>query len=380
MRILDRLEQLARWPLAARVRVALLCFLAANLLLLFVVSLFSRLSAVTIVDQLGASQLVRLLSVSALCATALGLMSYPVERKNPGSGIYAVTVAVVLSGFATAAFILLGLFSAFPWATLIAVAGFGFAVFKKRLVWMVISAVLVALGIYSLLIVSGHAVYRELIIGGGPGAAGNPAHWMLFHWSTTGVAAIVAIWFIGVILGKWHERERALLIESETDALTTLLNRRSFFRRCNEIFDRRSHADQPVSVALFDLDHFKQINDRHGHDAGDATLVEVAKTIRRAVREGDIVARFGGEEIVVVLPGCNLQRACDILERCRSAISELVISNASRKGVFHVTTSIGVTCAPNYFHESIEELIRHADEALYRAKDTGRNRIVVWGN
>lgn len=379
MGTLDKLQQLAHWPLVARVRVGLLCFLAAELLFLVVILLFREFSTPTTLNEPTAALLVQVLLFSFLGTAALIGASFRVERLSPESPIFAAIVAGLISIVATFIFVLLGIFSAFAWAAMIAVAAFGFTVFDKRFVWSVLGIIICGLAVYSILLVMGSVDYHELLYLGAPASRESLGRWLLFQWSTTGIAGVFAIWFIGVILEKWHAREGALQYESETDALTELLNRRSFFRRCADLLAHPSRADQPVSVALFDLDHFKLINDHHGHDAGDATLVEVARTICRVVREDDLVARFGGEEIVVVLPGCNLPRACDILERCRLAIANLTIHGANADNEFHVTTSIGLTCAPNYSHEEIETLIQHADEALYQAKSGGRNRIVVWG-
>lgn len=153
--------------------------------------------------------------------------------------------------------------------------------------------------------------------------------------------------------------------QATTDALTRLVNRRAL----RVAHDRaRAHGDRP-SLLLCDLDHFKQLNDTHGHDAGDAALVAFADVLRASVRPEDIPARVGGEEFAVLLPDTNADEAATVAERIRTAQARELGARPS------TTVSIGV--AGPSATPGLEDLLRRADEALYAAKDAGRDTVVV---
>ncbi len=156
---------------------------------------------------------------------------------------------------------------------------------------------------------------------------------------------------------------------SRTDPLTGLANRRPFDERLEEnlsLADRHEHA---VCVIMADLDFFKQVNDRFGHDQGDAVLRSCADILRSKTRKEDLAARFGGEEFVILLPSTTCKDAISLANRLRKAVSEIIVlPDLSR-----VTISMGV--AQYKRGESGEELLKRADEALYMAKKTGRNRV-----
>ena len=155
-------------------------------------------------------------------------------------------------------------------------------------------------------------------------------------------------------------------ILAETDQLTQIPNRRRVTADLtNAVMTSRSDGNA-VSVALFDIDHFKRVNDTFGHQMGDEVLKRVAETATAAVRAGDIVGRFGGEEFVIVLPNTTAKTAMLIAERVRMAIEKAGTTPA-------VTISVGV--AERTQKEDVESLLRGADQALYLAKREGRNTV-----
>jgi two-component system cell cycle response regulator len=159
---------------------------------------------------------------------------------------------------------------------------------------------------------------------------------------------------------------------SVTDGLTELANRRHFQDRLHEEFRRAQRYDDPLSLMLVDLDHFKAVNDTHGHQLGDEVLRAVAACLREAVRETDFVARYGGEEFAVILPKTHLGGALTVAERISAEVRRL------RLGVdrsLTVTASLGVSSYPSRAVTTPEQLVRTTDQALYRAKSEGRNRI-----
>jgi diguanylate cyclase (GGDEF)-like protein len=170
-------------------------------------------------------------------------------------------------------------------------------------------------------------------------------------------------------------REKSLKLERESqeDALTGLANRRSFNERLAAEIEVAHAAGQPLTVAIADLDHFKAINDRLGHVVGDKALREIAVLMRRACRPSDLVARIGGEEFALVLPGMSREGGLDFCERLRRAVEEHGWSRIHPQ--LKVTLSIGL--AEGDGNGPIEELVQTADEKMYRAKSAGRNQVMA---
>jgi diguanylate cyclase len=156
---------------------------------------------------------------------------------------------------------------------------------------------------------------------------------------------------------------------SNTDALTGLANRRSLeaFLRSAQI--AAMEAGNPLSIVMIDIDHFKNFNDSFGHQVGDQVPGLVARVLRESVRECDLAARYGGEELMAVLPDANLDNCVDVAERVRRRISDARLTlRATGEAISSITVSIGV--------ESADALIERCDRALYEAKRAGRNRTV----
>ena len=163
---------------------------------------------------------------------------------------------------------------------------------------------------------------------------------------------------------------------AKTDTLTGLPNRRAleeFFRAAQMA---AMESGEPLSVLLIDIDHFKKFNDNFGHGVGDQVLRLMASVLRERVRENDLPARYGGEELIAVLPGAELATCEVVAERIRRAISEARITRRSTGELLPtITVSIGV--GQFRMGESMAELIERCDRALYRAKGAGRNRVVT---
>jgi len=164
----------------------------------------------------------------------------------------------------------------------------------------------------------------------------------------------------------------ALRQQATHDGLTGLLNRNSILGKLEEEIYRSERNAGPVAVVMADLDRFKSINDTHGHLAGDAVLLEAARRLKTTSRAYDAVGRYGGEEFLTVLPGCGMADAWRQSERLREAIAGEPFPVEG--GVLKVTCSFGLACSDT---TPVTRLVRTADEALYLAKDAGRNRIGV---
>ncbi len=167
---------------------------------------------------------------------------------------------------------------------------------------------------------------------------------------------------------------RRLEVLAHTDPLTEVLNRRALTERLVAEMERVKRYESTMSFLLIDLDHFKRVNDTHGHLVGDDVLMEVASLLQRAVRAVDVVARYGGEEFVIVLPETGVVGATAFAERIRELIESHAFTQV-RGQPLRLTTSVGVACYPVPGVETVEDLFAAADQALYRAKAEGRNRV-----
>jgi len=173
-----------------------------------------------------------------------------------------------------------------------------------------------------------------------------------------------------------QEKNRMLEELSKKDGLTDLYNRRYFQERVTEEFSRARRYDFPMSFIIFDIDHFKKINDTHGHPAGDEVLRYIARMLASHIRDVDVAARYGGEEFGLILPHTKLSNAVNVAERIRQQIGAKPVELQSSS--IPVTISLGVAGIPDNNPKSADELIQFADDALYKAKQAGRNRTVLY--
>lgn len=171
-------------------------------------------------------------------------------------------------------------------------------------------------------------------------------------------------------------REQNTLLQelAVVDPLTSLFNRRFFDRRLQYEMERFSRYGKPLGMVLFDVDHFKRVNDSHGHQVGDAVLQHLAEVAKRTVRKVDVLARYGGEEFCVLMVESNATQASIGAERLRAAIESSVVEIDGIR--VPVTVSLGVAAAAPGWEGDANALYRSADAALYRAKMEGRNRVV----
>lgn len=195
---------------------------------------------------------------------------------------------------------------------------------------------------------------------------------------SVGIPLIVAPlpgWYVVRLMFEAEDARRAAERMAVTDPLTLAYNRRHFFH-VGERELQRSHAtDGLLSVLLLDVDNFKAVNDQHGHAVGDLVLKQVALACASGVRDYDLLARFGGEEFVALLPATGLPEAAGVAERLRCAVESLAI--AGEGGVFiRPTVSIGVASV-TLSARSLDSLLASADRAMYVAKRSGRNRVIT---
>tara|TARA_R100001143_G_scaffold31742_1_gene30797 strand:+ start:5084 stop:6337 length:1254 start_codon:yes stop_codon:yes gene_type:complete len=170
-----------------------------------------------------------------------------------------------------------------------------------------------------------------------------------------------------------QQLEKELKWQAQTDPLTGLFNRRQYELLFNQEMASARRNKTPLTLGLIDLDHFKAINDRYGHDLGDHVLCQVADILQQPLRESDILGRFGGEEFIIILPRTGVDQARVVAERMRIALSETIISHQGQTLVVSATFALA-ELAPE--DKDINSVIRRADEALYEGKGSGRNCVV----
>jgi two-component system, cell cycle response regulator len=196
------------------------------------------------------------------------------------------------------------------------------------------------------------------------------------------LARCAAMLRIKSLQDQLRETQRKLREQAITDELTGLKNRRAFDERLQEEFCRAQRYSDPVSLIMIDLDHFKHVNDRHGHPVGDLVLRGAADQIRASTRDPDICARYGGEEFAVILPKTHLQGALAVAERIWRELGArahpLPACAAGGEKSLQVTASLGLAFYPSKDITAPELLLRFADEALYQAKRAGRNTICLY--
>ena len=178
---------------------------------------------------------------------------------------------------------------------------------------------------------------------------------------------------------RLHAGERILALQDQLlaratfDELTGLFNRATIRQRLERAIAHIQRAAQPVSIVLADVDGFKQINDTHGHAVGDTVLREASGRFAASIRSHDELGRYGGEEFLAVLPGCDLSRALEVAERMRDAVKARAFETSA--GPVEITATFGVASADVGESPNVNALVESADAALYRGKRAGRNRV-----
>ena len=172
------------------------------------------------------------------------------------------------------------------------------------------------------------------------------------------------------LLDKLHDTRRELFALATTDELTGCQNRHSLMEYSSKFVSQARRHEYPISMLVIDLDHFKAVNDNHGHAIGDLVLKLTGELLNNSFRDGDLVARYGGEEFVVLMPYCDGENARDKAEKLR-----IDIENLKPNGL-NITTSIGVTSIEAGFTQDFEAMFHAGDQGVYAAKEKGRNQIV----
>ncbi len=212
--------------------------------------------------------------------------------------------------------------------------------------------------------------------------------WGVMSFNDTLIILFVTIFGIWIACTLESQRVENLLVRSElnnqnrhlskisaTDPLTGIMNRRSLLQSLHVQFEEYRRYGTPASLVMLDIDHFKSVNDTHGHQIGDQVLTELAQKIQASLRLTDKLARYGGEEFIIILPHLHLQQAAEVAERLRQTIMDMRFSEDS----LCITASMGVAEISNG-DPGINSVIHRVDKALYSAKHRGRNQVAVSEN
>ncbi len=312
----------------------------------------------------------------------IGFTAVAVKRRARGSGWHAMeqfvsmsyAVAVLFTTYLFGVHLTLGVLLLFIGISIVCALG-NPAIIHRIYWWVVGLIVLIGLVQYF-----GFLPYSPMLNHSQYDPMGRPTDSLLSFWALVGFIASLIMYLATVSVESWVEREGQYKKMSMLDDLTGLMNRRAFIDLAQQEINRsqRRVAFQKqapyLGCIMLDLDHFKNINDNFGHDAGDEVLRLCAELITRQVRPYDLVGRFGGEEFSVILPGADHASSVEVASRICEAINNLIVQG--RNYQINVTASIGVSCFPVTHQQQLEELLRVADDALYAAKRQGRNQVI----
>jgi len=300
------------------------------------------------------------------------------RKHKPDSRFMSVLLVQVYSVTSASFILALGIFHSAGWILFLGGAIVSFFLFGRRLTLL---GIVTFVAIFAVLIVSAHNGRAGNILDATRAPpVGDPAWsgWFTRMAITTAVFATLMLALMAYIISLLRDREERLDILAKTDGLTKVTNRREFMNVVGAEFARADRYDTPLSLVMVDLDHFKQVNDRFGHLAGDTVLAGVAGVMQDSVRDSDLVARYGGEEFVLLLPNTDAPGAALLAERCRELIATSKFDYPG--GKLSVTASMGIASYPSDDMSSLDDLLNAADAAMYAAKRSGRDRVLAAGS
>ena len=293
---------------------------------------------------------------------------WQVEPADEASLLVCLNIGLAFTALAICA----GTFTAGTNLILVGVLFIGLLLFELRPIVIAYLVCVAAMLAHDVAVLSGGLSYAPALTAGA--FVDGQVSWWLMVWRRyvlyVGSAAVIAL--LLMLFARLDRLHIKLTQLSYTDGLTGLANRRRFMEVLQSELARQSRSGNDLCLLLIDADHFKDVNDRHGHHAGDAVLRELSRILMASVREpADLPARLGGEEFAVILPDARLDEARRVAERLREQVATHVFEDRDTR--LRVTISIGLVAARGL---SLGVLLQRADEALYRAKQAGRNRVV----
>lgn len=371
-----RSGQILDWPGADKVALIVLTPLPALVLAaLRIASLLGNPRLEPYVDRHYLVIVQAVLVANLVFAAGFAVVWRSIRERAPEHAVFAgLSLGVWLTSLAVGSYLLgpvsTPIFGGFL-AVLCALVLFFEKRLARRLVGYGLATYFAPLVLAALDVIPYGPVFRDA-----PFAAGNTSvAWLLSTTVFAFVIAIVPAVLLFGVVDRWRARDAALLDMARLDPLTRVSNRRYFFDRLGVELERARRHRTKLAVMLLDLDHFKRVNDKHGHLVGDAALVHVARLLEADIlRRIDVVSRYGGEEFAVLLTDTDLEGAKVVAERCRAAVAREACPLGGGRGL-RLTTSIGVAVPTTDF--DADHLMQRADDALYAAKAEGRDRVVI---
>ncbi len=290
------------------------------------------------------------------------------QHKGP---LLAILVAIpfCLSSF----FSTIGIFDGFTWFVIFVFTSVGFVVTEPKYIFRTQFFTVVFLILFALSDPILPYSVRAYIIGDHSSIDTFKTVDLWFTWLLMGTCSLIGTLMLGFLTSVWQKRENKLILVSQKDSLTEIMNRRSIMEFAEEKFNQSKREKEPNSVAILDLDHFKNINDNFGHPFGDQALKFVAEQASSHIRKKDAVGRLGGEEFILIFDKCSQEEAALSLNRLRQKLHEAPLQTDKGDQVA-IRFSAGVSQIRE-LDTDIKDVISRADKALYQAKDAGRNQV-----
>ncbi len=320
------------------------------------------------------------LPVAEVVVTALWAVIAAVaraSRRRDGAGTALAVITVWWYATTLAAFTLVtGPFAAGGWIAMVGGAVVGYVLFPR---WLALAGV----GWYVVLVLGlaiplGRHAWPFLDAIVPPSAFAGLDGDEVARQATDALAlGTLTFGVIAWVVDRWRDRETRYQEMASTDSLTGLTNRRRFLEIAERELARSRRYGSPLALVLVDLDHFKAVNDRFGHLAGDQVLVAAARALAGGLRDVDVIARHGGEEFAILLPETDGPGGREVAERCSHLLASTEIPVETTGPSVTITASMGVAAVGGAIGMSLDEMLRRADAALYAAKRAGRDRVEV---
>lgn len=327
-------------------------------------------------DSTGSVQLIFWAGLHFCIMLSLGLLGTALRKQDQEPSWYVHT-AIQLYGLANIVILYyLGIFSLGAGVALAGGPIAGVLLFPRRPIFLALAAGLSVMGIIFSFTILGIIPYAPIT--STPGTEHMNFSWLLVVSGLVIPHLIILLSTSMASINRWQEREDKVRYLSSTDVLTQVSNRRHLIEQFEVELSRARRDQSPLSILMVDLDHFKLVNDNYGHQAGDVALQVSANILKTAIRNTDLLGRYGGEEFCIVLPDADLETALRTAERCRKNIESADIQAGDEH--IKLTASFGLaTVTADKINEpsaKLDSLLRQADKALYKAKEQGRNRVV----
>ncbi|MCC6199657.1 MAG: diguanylate cyclase [Moraxellaceae bacterium] len=307
-------------------------------------------------------------------AVALLLLGLGIRRKVPSFLPYQYLTTLYFAVTLAISSHYIGSMEIAAGVVLLGAVVFGFIFLKRGVVWLSFTVAMLLMLIQSYLSALGTLTYAPVMVS--PSDTSSNLFWVTSNWLFASPFLVIIVLLADHMLNWWRQRENTIRIMSLTDALTGINNRRSIIDMLEKEIARTHRHGPPLCTVLLDLDHFKHVNDTWGHPMGDRVLNETATVLQQTVRQCDAVGRYGGEEFMLLLPDTTLQGAEALVERCRARLASMEITSDSGERI-PISGSFGMVCNQYFLAASTEALIKEADDALYQAKEGGRNRVIA---